>query len=383
MKIVAEASPYCFGSTSVLLSIAKQLSEEHSISIICDKIVSKQFHSHKELFDSIRVEEFSDEKKYSKNEDLIKNADLYISVMNWIGLKKIKELDKKFVYIDILFWKNDAVTYSMKNADYYLLESYPNVKKDLRKFSSKINNPIIVNPLFDRGIKNEPNGKENKVMVNLGGGESPLIKPNKNSRYGELILKILKELDYGGMFSKYNEINICSGRKRIEELKDVSDIFPKPNFKSLPHKEYIDELSKSKIFLTSPGLNGPYEGFYLDIPTFFLPPQNLTQIFHLKDYIEYGLAPKEISYKKYFPDFDINKQFDEEREISRVLNKIDEVIEKEEIIKNISEVILQDFKSKNFNEKIGLQKKYLDDLNIGKNISKVLNQIISRKKCDI
>lgn len=362
MKIIAEASPYCFGSTSILLYLSRHLHKKHKISIICSEITKDQFISQKQYFEEIKVEKFKDENKYKKNKRLIVNSDLYLSVMNWIGLEDIEEENIKTAYIDSLFWKNRTQTFAMENFDYYFIESYPNVKEDISNFDFKIKNPHIVNPMFDMSNLEKKQSEKEIAVINLGGGESPLIDPNKNSKYGELILKILSKLDKKGFFKDIKEIYICSGKKRISEMKEKSYIFPKAKLRSLPQEKYFQLLSKCDLFMTSPGLNGPYEGFFLEKPTIFLPPQNLTQVFHLKDYVNLDLAPSGLKLSNYGPKIKVEKRFDEKEDIKKVLSKINLLVEKDDVIEGFANSIFNHFKNKEQSNLIKSQKRYLNDL---------------------
>jgi hypothetical protein len=98
---------------------------------------------------------------------------------------------------------------------------------------------------------------------------------------------------------------------------------------TLSNRTYLERLQHADVLLTSPGLNAPLEAFAAGVPVAFLPPQNLTQVFHLRAYVDAGLAAPGLGLHELLPEFDVASSTPEKRgtaDVLRALAQLDDQV---------------------------------------------------------
>lgn len=348
-KLLCESNPMCYGSSTVLLSIIEQL---------CAETVCVAFGVAKEVLQKGKSQLIEVNNKSSKEvETSIKEIDFdsVLVVSNTSNLALYKSLNKKIYFVHIHFFYPNA------NIEFQSLIDVLFVQKfwDLQQSKSAIE----VGPLIK--MPSRLNKKKDKIIVNLGGGESRFIQPGVNSDYGRQMLNLIIHIK---PHFENKEIIICGGTKIIETIL----IGAKENSIkaiTLSNDDYLKLLDEAEILISSPGLNAIFEAMYRNIPIVFLPPQNISQVYQLHGYENAGIALKGLN-------LSIPYKFLSEEELT--LNFLKEMKSKyydERIIKRQVKIISNQWKYTRTNEyqtKIELAKLFLGDLGSQK-ISKTIN----------
>lgn len=348
-KILCESNPMCYGSSTVLLSIIEQLYLE---------TVCLAFGVAKEVLKNGKSEIIEVNNKSSKDvEAAIKeiNFDCVLVVSNTSNLALYKALKKKIYFVHIHFFYPNANTELLSLVDVLFVQKFWNLQQS--------NSAIQVGPL----IKKTKQGSQKKdtILINLGGGESTFIKPGVNSDYGRQMLNLVLKLK--PRFENKDFV-ICGGTKIIETIKTIAF---ENNIKAitLSNDDYLKLLDRAEILISSPGLNAIFEAMYRNIPIVFLPPQNVSQIYQLKEYENAKLAIRGLNLN--LPNSSLSEEEQTKEFLKEMALKYDETsIVSEQI--NCLMAQLQYIKTKKYQYNIELARELLGEIGTNE-ISKILN----------
>ncbi|WP_224242049.1 hypothetical protein [Hyalangium gracile] len=251
---------------------------------------------------------------------MLKTADLYLAISNNTNIPLALELGLPVVFIDILFWMKRQLTPAMRHARSYIIENFPGVSEALRTYGPEMRHPHVVGPLIA-----PPSIRERKVLsplllVNYGGAHSPDIIPGKNTCYPSSMTRLIRDLLPAASWRPETVI-IAAGAKAVSSIHAHGSVGGL-RVETFPQDQYLDLLAGCSQFLTAPGLNAPFESFAQGVPTSFLPPQNLTQVFQLAVYQEHGLAPRGLNLTELYPDLPISARAPEAEGTARVLELV-------------------------------------------------------------
>lgn len=309
-----DANPFCYGSVAAALSVAEHIKEANKILLA----VNSSLELANDNFDKVIVCDVKSTDNVRRCLSEIEKVDLYVSFSNNTNIALVKELGIPMVFVDILFWLKREIPDVLKYANHYCIEDFPGVKEQVQKFGSSINNFSVVGPLISPVRKWVP--VKGKLLVNYGGSESPYIKPGTNTDYPlHMTGLILKQLSI--QKGRFSEVIIATGERAVKTIHSAIPILPAyVSVQTLEHDSFLQHLASSELFITAPGLNAPLEAFYSGVPTFYLPPQNFTQVFQMDIYRQYGLCGEyNINITDYSPSNSVNKFGMEQEETAKVL----------------------------------------------------------------
>lgn len=315
-----DANPFCYGSIAAAISVAEHLKKTKKILLAINSSLELAHHH----FDQVMICDVKSQEDVKRCLNMLGNIDLYVSISNNTNMNLVKELGIPIVFVDILFWLKNEIPDVLRYAQHYCVEDFPGVRESAQKFSSCFTNLSVVGPLISPVKK--WSRRKGKLLVNYGGSESPLIKPGFNTDYPlhltKLILKKLSDHKY-----RFSEVIIATGEKAAKSIQSSIQDFPSNvSVQTLEHHSFLHCLSDSELFITAPGLNAPLEAFYSGVPTFYLPPQNFTQIFQLNIYREYGLCTeRSINLTDFGRNIIVNKFGNEKEETKKVLDLLKEL----------------------------------------------------------
>lgn len=290
-KILLFSNPFGYGPTITLLHIVEELTSRTHVKLI---VVGKDNGLCKEIFMRSKHPKNIDwvdldERNYDEVKALIyKNQNaLIISILNRFCVRAAHELNIPNVLIDFLSWFWDSPAEEYKLADKYFTN---NLNKPVRNINQNIIDiPIILGPVppimekKDRSI----------ILINIGGAQNPLVKgiPKKYLKFlGEMINK----LDFGN-----SEVFIAGGESAMKYVNQVV-VNKNYNIGSIPHEQFLNLHSKSKLFISLSGTNATFMSYALKVPTILLPPQLLAHWKLSKVLIEANI-PSIIMWENYFP----------------------------------------------------------------------------------
>lgn len=227
-----------------------------------------------------------------------------ISSQNRFAIRAAKFLGIPSAFLDGLSWFWKQIPADHLIADEIFWMSYPHIKDKLPKNFDKIHVvPGIINIEADMSERNQ-------ILIHIGGCKNPL-----DNTFPKYYLNILAN-SLCNLLDGVNTVLVTGGFEVVEYLKSKI-VKNKIKIVSLKHHEFIQELSKSKHFITTAGQTATLEAFALRIPTSFLMPMNLSQLALTKILDQYNAAPQSLFWSPYCP---------EEKDLT-LLNEKDAIIE--------------------------------------------------------
>ncbi len=176
----------------------------------------------------------------------------------------LKSIGMKVIYVDSLpfMWTNaDVIPYDV---DYYCVQKYPNYTINPELKPAK--NLVWVDPITIEGVSKQI---KSGIVINFGGLHSPF---GDGKEYFEIIMETLLSI------LPNSDIHITGGQNVIKLTKKL---YPEILCDTYSHENFLELISGSELFITSPGLTTIYETCSMNIKTIILPPQNLSQFYNI------------------------------------------------------------------------------------------------------
>ncbi|WP_158620284.1 MULTISPECIES: hypothetical protein [Corallococcus] len=317
LQIICDPNPFCYGAISALRALARHLPEA-SFTVLATGPVREQCDP--ATFDRVLPCDVKDPASVRQHASVLAAADLYLAVSNNTNIGLVQELKLPLVFVDILFWMKRRMTPAMRQASGYIIENFPGVDEALERYGRGMIAPKIVGPLIASSLLRQHRRATPHLLVNYGGAYSPDIIPGKNTCYPSTMTRLLREvLPLAGL--GFEAVTVATGAKAVARIREEG-ADGGLRVETLAQEQYLAMLASSSQFLTSPGLNAPFEGFALGIPTSFLPPQNLTQVCQLAVYQEHGLAPQGLNLTELYPDHPVDPLVPEAEGTARLLELV-------------------------------------------------------------
>ena len=296
MRILCDADSYAFGPIGKLLAIIPFFPEECTFSLLAS---GTSFDlAGKSGIQDITPCNTRTWSKLREMKSLFLKADLFLNVMNPVSARYAQSIGVPCAVIDSLFWMINKAINSYLKVDVYYIQNFMVTETQVKK--SLPSNHVFVGPIVDNRFVNQT--KTNQLLINLGGMQSRLIHPGKNSHYSNVMGTILSSVLKSHSFEK---VLVTGNLDSIQTGIDNWHI-PKAVYTTLSHNDFLVELSKSSLIITSPGLTTTYEAFTYNVPVFFLPPQNLSQFLILNYLRKNNAAPFSIHWLDYYPDVNVS-----------------------------------------------------------------------------
>jgi hypothetical protein len=242
------------------------------------------------------------------------SADLFLNIMNPESAAFACDLRVSMAVVDSLFWMWDSLPDSLAAADTYFIQRFAGVQDRLAIHAPV--HPLLVGAIIDRSAG--PVQKANQLLINLGGLKSRLIQPGVNSNYASVLASLLARVLDQGHFDRI----LLTGESDTMKVLAREVRTPRISFVTLGHKAFLQELSASRLLITSPGLTTTYEAFAASVPTVFLPPQNFSQFLILARLQAAGVAPYGLHWRDLYPDADVRIGESEPAGVATVLECI-------------------------------------------------------------
>ncbi len=195
----------------------------------------------------------------------------------------LKSIGLKVLYIDSLpfMWTQTDFNYGKVpiNMDYYCAQKTLDLNKEHLKMFKQVNNLKWIGPVIPKQRLKINNIDIKPIVINLGGLHSPT---GTGMDYVEVIVRPLIEK----IQERYkNKIYVTCGDNVRD---DVKNCLKNKNIIvcTLTQSNFIDLVSNSFLFFTSPGLTTILEIGVLRVPINLMPAQNLSQFYNEK-YVQY------------------------------------------------------------------------------------------------
>ena len=311
-RILCDANPMCYGSSSALLSITDHL-HAHLTAIaqgVTAELLSRD--------PRIQHVEPIDPKDAQAVAHYLRRAsfDAVLVVSNQNNIPCYAAAGLPIFFVDILYWYS-----AHKDQDVWaaatqtFVQNFPGVPERLQEQRHPGPPPCLVGPLIRPA--SQASGDQGGTLVNLGGGRSRWIEPGVNTSYPSVIAQLLDALG-----DDLPEPLLVAGGAQI--IRELQRHLQRPaRCESLPQREFIQALAGCQRYLTAPGLNAVFEGMQARKTVSFLPPQNASQIFQLTRYEDAGLLPKGLNLPELQPlaSFPALDRVQDERAVTELVLK--------------------------------------------------------------
>ena len=196
----------------------------------------------------------------------------------------------------------------------FFVQKFVDSEKNFLKLKSKQIHPIFVGPIIATTLVS---GKRKKqILVSFGG---LTFGKSENTKYGPIMAKIIDSVAQNPQLMDFKVL--LAGNPK--QLKKIRKVIKAKNIDCgfLSHKEFIKQLTLSKLIIMPPGMTTILESFACKLPAYFLPPQNYSQYQELFMLRKNGLAPKALHWRDIYPQIIIPKG--EEKGLPKVVKCIE------------------------------------------------------------
>jgi hypothetical protein len=278
--ILFDADPFCFGPISTAINVAQYLKDDNDVIsnyelVLIGTGTSLQLGSKSNIFDHIVECDTTKEEYLKSHEKLFLMAHIFISVLNTTSISYVKGKTRS-VYIDVLFWMWNDIPVDLKHVDLLFLQNFFGVKEKIEKFSDKISNPIIVNPIIHPYLKPKKVTKR-KILLSFGGIDTAYEQSSG------LYVEISKIIANNYEFKPYNFV-VAGGGSTIKKIKSIFNTCTNVICGTFERSEFLSHMSDCEKAIVNPGLTTHFEVEYLQKPCFYLPPNNYSQALQLNIY---------------------------------------------------------------------------------------------------
>lgn len=301
LRLLCDANPMAYGSSSALLSILDHL-EAETIALVRD-VTAELLGADPAVTRAIAVD-VKDPEAVAK---AIAGAELdaALVVSNLTNIDVYRRRGLPIFFVDILYWYSARKEHPVwAAAERTYAQAFPGVRERIEALALE-KRPRVVGPL----IRVVPPRAEapRGTLVNLGGVRSRFIDPGRAPMFLEWVARILREVE---PLLPPGPILVAAGSDALPILE--RSLPARARAVSLPQPAYLRALADAALFLTAPGLNAIFEALFMGAPLVFLPPQNATQVLQLARYEAAGLVPPGLNLPSLVPALDLPERIEDE-----------------------------------------------------------------------
>ena len=287
MNVIAfTAQSFGFGPVRKMIAIAEQLDNVYKI-----------FFGSGVAYDFAKAHFFDEYHYLRHNQDIeilsiLNRSDVFTNVMDFELANMAKRSMCRCVVVDSLLW---FYTFrpDVDYADYYFVQNF--FRSSREKLSQYcINNACIIGPIMEyREVQCEI---VEQCIINFGGSDGKVcdshITVGKNTNYPFIILRVLLPL-----LRTYFKNILVVGRESVVKACSERFAMERVSFAMLKSKDMLNELSRSQVLFSVPGIHS-----FLDaadkLPIFFLPPSNHSHQENLDVFIENAVTTSYFSWSQ-------------------------------------------------------------------------------------
>lgn len=284
-----------FGPVSKVVAVAEavRLLRPGYRLVFIGSNIAERYSRSSAVFDDIVVADVDTEPEqcvsYAQDSDALVNALSFDVLSKWS-----RQMPPHF-FLDSLAWMWPAIPDSAPLARTYFVQDYllgANASGAL--FPS---NAVLVPPILSpeiRAPRAEWESQSGYLLVNLAGCRNPILPPQYSEKYVvEMLTGLANALQLidKGRLRPISRVVVCGNGDLLDAAEHVDWAglsFPVER-RFIPPKEFLLELRRCELFLTSPGLTATLEALSLNVPTCFLLPQNYSQFRIMNHYRSLGL----------------------------------------------------------------------------------------------
>lgn len=278
--VVLAAQPFGYGPAAKAVAIAGSL-QSHGVrpTFIGRGISIELARRH--------TAEFSDFLDWNIDQEIILqrilSADAVVSVMDRELCRIAAECGVVYDLVDSLLWLRDPIPTEFQSARRIWSQRFSGATKPDRRHPRI----VPVGPILANQCVVEPDRNDPTLVINLGGGESPVAGDDYFLRYAAFILAGFLQSSLANC--DWSAVTVLGGARLLDRLRQQygEGLF---RFRSVSLPQARDLFASARLVLTSPGMTTSLDCFGLRAPTWFLPPQNYSQWRILREFQSRGLA---------------------------------------------------------------------------------------------
>jgi hypothetical protein len=309
------AYPFGYGPTSKLIVLARALRDRGWNPVFLGTGVTRELAARSDVFGQIVTA-----KPYSaESRGLVGATTALLSVMDRDFAASARELGRPYFVVDSLLWMRDCVPDVFLSARRYWVQDFPGVRMRLAEIEPL---PTVVGPIVPTMTRAKP-GSNAKLVVNLGGMESPNGDASGAMRYADFVMDGLLRSE---LLARFVDCTTVLGGRGIVDYLTRRHRRCGLQFVSLSHDEALGRFAGAATVLTAPGLTATLECFQLAVPTFFLPPQHYSQWWSLEVLRRSGVAPASFHWQDRLAERPIVERMPEANRARLVRGIIDQLV---------------------------------------------------------
>jgi hypothetical protein len=211
--------------------------------------------------------------------EAVRESDVVVSVMNPSVAEVADRLGVPSVYVDGLTWMWDRPPRVPSSVTRYFGEAFTGVERRVERWRDRLPHSEVVGPLIAVAKLLNPEGQTD-VLVNFGGLSSSLTPRDSLNTYARTMVECVVE----ALANWPGRITISAGEHVLNPMDRVPLHLARRDvrFVNLSQAEYLRELDRSRLLVSSPGLHAIQEALARRLPCLLLPSQNLSQVLTLR-----------------------------------------------------------------------------------------------------
>lgn len=281
------ATSFGFGPASKAVTIAREFKwrfpdlELHYFGSGIDR----DFVVQNDVFDEIHSARTDTEGGLAESLPRLRCHDFVVSVLNFDLLRMWRGTETPLYYVDSLAWMLKSPPNGIENVAAYFVQDFLIERDQIESWGR--NGPLVLVPpitehLPERTSAGEAGGRENRLLVNFAGCGNPYVGSDVYKKYAITLSRAIVSEAHD-----FDEVQICCNVELADFLRPS---IPERSVKigQLLHYDFLEQLSTSRMLLTSPGVTTTLEALRAGIPFRFLLPQNDSQAMMSEIYCKRG-----------------------------------------------------------------------------------------------
>jgi hypothetical protein len=278
LRLLCDANPMAYGSSSALLAIVDHTGGEHSALV--GSLTAELLGRDPTVHETIDVD-VKDTRAVAAVLDA-RTFDAVLVVANRNNLELYRSRGLPVFFVDVLFWygadkRHPVWDFAVKA----FVQDFPGVRERLAAMDMP-RPPTVVGPVIRVPATRRRAGR---ALVNLGGVRSSFISGSASLGYLTLVADLLAAV---ADVLPPGPVTVACGADAAERLR--GRLPPRFNAVTMPSAQYLDALAEAALLVTAPGINAVSEALATSTAVAFLPPQNVSQVFQLAQFEAAGLV---------------------------------------------------------------------------------------------
>lgn len=208
----------------------------------------------------------------------VRRSDVVVSVMNLSVARAAAGAAIPCVYVDSLLWMWPEPP-EVPDVTAYFQEAFPGAETRMDEWRDRLPRPQLVGPIIARRPV-RPDAERDGILVNFGGLSCSFLDPDSLVAYAQTMAECVVE----SLAGWEGPVVVSAGGHVLERLERAPLEAMRPGIRlvDLGHEEYLCQLERSRLLITSAGMHAIYEAFACQVPCLCLPAQNLSQALALQ-----------------------------------------------------------------------------------------------------